>query len=257
MMPAPFLLEACCQTATGAIAAAKAGADRIELNSALSLGGLTPSGGLLTTVKAETSVPVLSMIRPREGGFAYDPSEFRCMLRDAESLLSLGADGIVFGCLTPEGTVDAERTSALCALCEGRETVFHRAIDLVPDWRRALDTLISLGVTRVLTSGQAPTAMEGTETLAAMREFVSGAIQILPASGIRPENAATLISRTGLTCVHLSASCIRHDVSWPRETPLWFSSPGLPDGGCYTDTDPEIIARTRSVLECCARAHKA
>ena len=130
----------------------------------------------------------MAMLRPRSGGFCYTDLEFRSMLRDGRELLNHGADGIVFGCLKPDGTVDEERCRRVISLAEGKPVVFHRALDVTPDWRQALDTLISLGVTRVLTSGQAPDVFFALDTIAEMIRFAGDAIEILPGAGITLRN---------------------------------------------------------------------
>ena len=183
-----ILIEACCGSADDALEAARGGADRVELNSALYLGGLTPSAGSLRVLRESSGVPVMAMLRPREGGFCYSETAFRTMLTDGELLLRAGADGLVFGCLTPDGKIDEPRVRALVALCGGRPAVFHRAIDVTPDWRRALEALIRCGVTRVLTSGQAKSAMLGAQIIAQMVRFAQGAIEILPGAGVTLDN---------------------------------------------------------------------
>ena len=165
----PMFWEICCGSAADAIAAWKGGARRVELNSDLFHGGLTPTLGALRVVRREApGLRVMCMVRPREGGFCYTDTEYAVMREDARAFLENGADGIVFGFLHEDGTVDEGRTREMRALIGAREAVFHRAIDVTPDWKAALDTLIDIGVTRVLTSGQRPTVPEGAETLRAM-----------------------------------------------------------------------------------------
>ena len=151
-----ILVEVCCGSADDVIEAKKAGADRVELNSDLFHGGLTPTVGSLLVAKRETGMKIMTMIRPREGGFCYTEAEFAVAIEDAKQLLANGSDGLVFGFLHTDGTIDVERTAILAKLAHsaGKEAVFHRAIDVVPDWKQALDLLIDLNITRVLTSGQ-------------------------------------------------------------------------------------------------------
>ena len=148
-----ILLEICCGSADDCVEAERGGADRVELNSALFLGGLTPSLGTVRIAAQTCKIPIMAMIRPRAGGFCYTAREFESMEQDARALIEAGAAGIVFGCLTSEGTPDVERNARLTAIAHdmGAQAVFHRAIDVVPDWRAALDALIQLGVDRVLT----------------------------------------------------------------------------------------------------------
>ena len=223
-----ILIEACCGSAEDALHAARGGADRVEMNTALYLGGLTPSVGSLRVLRETSAVPVMAMLRPREGGFCYSETAFRTMLSDGEQLLASGADGLVFGCLTPEGEVDEPRVRALVALCGSRPAVFHRAIDVVPDWRRALEALIHCGVTRVLTSGQAKSAMLGAETIAQMVRFAQGAIEILPGAGVTPDNVLRLLEITGCTQVHLSRRRELRDTSTRANPSLRFGHPQSP-----------------------------
>ena len=194
-----ILLEVCCGSADDVIEAHKAGADRAELNSDLFHGGLTPTLGELIVAKRETGMKIMTMVRPREGGFCYTDAEFATAVEDAKLLLAHGADGLVFGFLHRDGTLDKERTRTLAQLAQaaGKETVFHRAIDVMPDWRGALDALIGLGITRVLTSGQEPDVSLGTATVREMILYAAGRIEILPGAGITARNMDRVIAETG------------------------------------------------------------
>ena len=243
-----ILIEACCGSAEDALHAARGGADRVEMNTALYLGGLTPSIGSLRVLRETSAVPVIAMLRPREGGFCYSETAFRTMLSDGEQLLATGADGLVFGCLTPEGEIDEPRVRALVALCGSRPAVFHRAIDVVPDWRRALEVLIRCGVTRVLTSGQAKSAILGAQTIAQMVRFSQGAIEILPGAGVTPDNVLELLEITGCTQVHLSRRRELRDTSTRANPSLRFGHPQSPPEDEYKVTDAEAFARLRALL---------
>ena len=243
-----ILIEACCGSAEDAFHAARGGADRVEMNTALYLGGLTPSIGSLRVLRETSAVPVIAMLRPREGGFCYSETAFRTMLSDGEQLLATGADGLVFGCLTPEGEIDEPRVRALVALCGSRPAVFHRAIDVVPDWRRALEALIHCGVTRVLTSGQAKSAILGAQTIAQMVRFSQGAIEILPGAGVTPDNVLELLEITGCTQVHLSRRRELRDPSTRANPSLRFGHPQSPPEDEYKVTDAEAFARLRALL---------
>lgn len=202
-----ILVEICCGSADDVIEAHRAGADRVELNSNLFHGGLTPTIGSLLVAKRETGMKIMTMVRPREGGFCYTDAEFAVCIEDAKQLLQNGSDGLVFGFLHENGTVDVERTRVLAeiALGAGKEAVFHRAIDVVPDWKEALDILILLGITRVLTSGQEPDVAYGTETVREMIEYAAGRIQILPGAGINARNMERIIKETGTDQIHVAA----------------------------------------------------
>ena len=200
------LLEVCCGSADDVIEAYKAGADRVELNSDLFHGGLTPTAGALTVAKRETSLPVMTMIRPREGGFCYTEMEYKTCLEDAKILLNHGADGLVFGFLTPDGHIDLERTEQLAEIAQdaGKESVFHRAIDVAPDWKEAIDMLADLKITRILTSGQAPSVSDATDTIKEMIDYAGNRIQILPGAGITLQNVHRVIRETGTNQIHVA-----------------------------------------------------
>lgn len=240
-------LEICCGSAEDALEAARGGADRVELCSALFLGGLTPTLGTLQTVKAGTRVPVMAMVRPRSGGFCYTDTEMAVIRRDARLLLDAGADGLVFGFLRPDGTVDEARTRELVALRGARESVFHRAFDVTPDWRRALETLIGLGVRRVLTSGQASSALLALETLQEMRRFAGDAIEILPGAGIRLDNVARVLEVTGCDQVHLSCRKAVADPSAAGRG-IHFGGALYPPEDVYEVTDAAGVAAIRERL---------
>ncbi len=222
-----ILLEVCCGSADDVIEAHRAGADRVELNSDLFHGGLTPTLGSLIVAKRETGMRIMAMVRPREGGFRYTDAEFAAAVEDAKLLLAHGADGLVFGFLHEDGTLDVQRTGALAelALSAGKECVFHRAIDVVPDWRAALDTLIGLGVTRVLTSGQEPDVSLGTGTVREMIAYAAGRIEILPGAGITARNMDRVIAETGCSQIHLAAHRTRTDASVRNNRAIFY-------GGC-------------------------
>lgn len=199
-------LEICCGSLEDTKAAQAGGADRIELNSALYLGGLTPSLGTLLLAKEQCTIPVVAMVRPRGGGFCYSEDEFEVMLRDTRILLEHGADGIVFGFLHSNNTLDVERSSQMVELIHsyGKEAVFHRAIDCMDDIDSGLEQLIALKVDRVLTSGGRNTAWEGREVIARLQQKYGNQIEILPGAGLRKENALDFLTIAGTTQVHSS-----------------------------------------------------
>lgn len=208
-IPRRVTLEVCVDRLDDAAAAAVGGADRIELNAALELDGLTPPVGLLAHVRRVVRVPVIAMARPRPGNFCYTPAEFKALLRDVERALEHGADGFAFGILTTVGQVDVERCREVVRMTEqaGRTVaaVFHRAFDAARDPHAALEQLIDLGVRRVMTSGQRPTATEGAALLAELVRRAAGRIEVMPAGGVRAANALDLLRRTGCDQLHTSA----------------------------------------------------
>lgn len=255
-MKEKILFEVCCGCTEDAVQAERGGADRIELNSALFLGGLTPSIGALEAVKAQVKIPVMCMVRPREGGFCYTAFDYDTVCRDALALVRAGADGVVFGFLNDDGTVDAAR----CADFLGRvraenpevETVFHRAIDVVPDVFAALDTLTALGVTRVLTSGQRASAPQGAETIRKMLAHAAGRIDILPGGGVNAGNVRGFIAETGVKSVHASAHSLRRDTSVCGNPEIFFGGKidgrGVPEDE-YKVTDSALVGAVVRAIE--------
>ena len=245
-------IEVCCGSAGDVIEAWHAGADRVELNSDLFHGGLTPTLGSLLVAKRETGMPIMTMVRPREGGFCYTDTEFAVCREDARLLLAHGADGLVFGFLHENGTVDRERTRILTetALEAGKEAVFHRAIDVVPDWREAIDLLAELHVTRILTSGQEPEVSCGTQTVREMIAYAAGRVQILPGAGVTPRNMARILAETGADQLHVAVHRTLGDPSANNNRAIFY-------GGClYPPEDRfQLIDRER-VGRMAVQAHK-
>ena len=232
-----YLVEVCCGSAEDAINAQKGGADRIELNSSLFLGGLTPSIGELKVARKSVDIPIMAMVRPRQGGFCYTETEYKTAVADAEALLECGADGIVYGFLNADGTVDCEKVKAFVKLAGDRQKVFHRAIDVVPDWKTALAQLIDLGVDRVLTSGQEPNVLYGADTIRAMIEFANGRIQILPGGGIRKHELDRILEQTGCNQIHVYVSKNQCDSSAQCNPSIYYGGALYPSEMYYDVVD--------------------
>lgn len=200
------MVEICCGGFQDAKIASECGIKRIELNSALHLGGLTPSLGSLILTKKYTNLEVMCMVRSRGAGFVYSEWEYEQMKEDAELLMAYGTDGIVFGFLNEDGTIDEKRTSEFVSIAHRDEkiAVFHRAFDLVKDPYQAIETLIDLEVDRVLTSGLAMTAEEGIPLLKDLQKKYGRRIEILAGSGINGQNAQRIMEETQIRQLHSS-----------------------------------------------------
>lgn len=235
-------VEVCCGSLDDALEAQAGGADRVEFCSDLFHGGLTPTIGAVIEASKRLSIPFVAMVRPRGGGFCYTEPEFAAMLADAEQMLAHGASGIVFGILNPDGTVDVERNRRLVALAEGKQTVFHRAIDVTPDPFVALEQLIDMGITRVLTSGQEDTVPEGVATIRALRERAAGRIEVMPGGGIKPSNLAWVGEQTGCEWIHIAAFKNAHDPSCHARPHVTFGGALYPPEDMYPITDRNVIA---------------
>jgi copper homeostasis protein len=188
-----------------AIAAQEGGADRIELCENLLEGGTTPSLGTIEVVRKNLDIDMNVIIRPRGGDCCYSEAEFEVMKRDIETAGDAGADGVVLGILHPNGTVDKERTRALLDLARPMSVTFHRAFDMTRDPIEALDTLIELGIDRVLTSGQAASALEGLPLLTALNNHAADRIVIMAGAGITAHNAMLIIEKSGVREIHVGS----------------------------------------------------
>ncbi len=200
------LIEVCCGSYEDAYQAWLGGAKRIELNQALFLGGLTPSLASLALTKKNTELNVVSMVRPRGAGFCYSKAEYETMLLDCKLLLENGTDGIAFGFLKEDFSIDVERTEIFVKLIHtyNKDAVFHRAFDCVPDPYHAIETLISLGVDRLLTSGLENKAMDGIPLLKDLQQKYGNQIQLLAGSGVNADNALELMAQTDICQIHSS-----------------------------------------------------
>ena len=234
----PMIAEALACSADDACVAQTAGVQRLEICSAILVGGLTPSIGTFNAIRDVCSLQLMAMVRPRPSGFLYTALEFRAMLNDATALIDAGADGIVFGVLDDSAEIDVARCKLLVERAKGKQTVFHRAFDAVRDPQFALETLISLGVTRVLTSGQAPTALQGADLIRELIELADGRIEILVGGGVRPETVNEIVTRTGAKQVHLGPFLPQSDHSLD-------SSPTAAStyGGTYPVVDEQSLSR--------------
>jgi copper homeostasis protein len=199
---APYILEISVETVEAALAAQRGGAHRIELCAALSVGGLTPSPELMRAVREQVHLPIFVMIRPRGGDFVYSDAEFESMRHDIASAKQLGMDGVVFGLLTRERRVDAQRTRALVELARPLPVTFHRAFDEAADIEQALDDVIQTGAKRILTSGGAPTTPKGLAALAKLVAAAKDRIVVVPGSGVNASNILEVTQRTQAREIH-------------------------------------------------------
>jgi copper homeostasis protein len=242
------ILEACVNSAISAIEAQKGGADRIELCENMMEGGCTPSAGTIRFARQHLHIPIMVMIRPRGADFLYSDAEFEIMKQDIISAKELGADGVVFGILKPDGTIDIGRMEILAELARPMKVTCHRAFDMTADPLKALDDLISLGIERVLTSGQSDSALLGAGLIRKLIEHAADRIIIMPGHGIKEHNFEEAIRITGATEFHLyltnqvpsSMQFLRDDVKMGK--------PDLSEYG-YEVVDAERIRRAKNILD--------
>ncbi|KAG4429337.1 hypothetical protein IFR05_015179 [Cadophora sp. M221] len=213
------LLEIACFNTESALLAQANGASRVELCAEQALGGVTPSPSDFISLKSQLGIPVNVMIRPRGGDFVYSTAEMDQMKREIESFGLEGVDGFVFGMLTAEGKVDRNACQELLGRATGRKCTFHRAFDEIPEveMEDALEELIELGFTSVLTSGGKKNAVEGKEVLAKLVKLSRGKIEIIVGGGVRSGNLEVLIGITGAGSFHSSAVVGEGDLASEEE----------------------------------------
>jgi copper homeostasis protein len=235
------LVEACVDTVASALAAERGGAGRLELCDNLFDGGTTPSAGMISAVKAAVHIPVYVIVRPRGGGFVYSHDEISVMRLDVEAAKMLGADGVVVGALTREGRIDAETLRVLADAAAPLPLTFHRAFDLARDQQQALEVLIQHGVERVLTSGGAPTALEGIAAIAALARRAAGQIAIMAGGGVREETVQEIVHRAGVREVHVRGTRLASVAMTSGGDGIRLRKPLPPDEGAWEETDERRI----------------
>lgn len=201
-------LEVCANNYTSALAAQQGGAYRVELCENLADGGTTPSYGQIALAKEKLSIKIYPIIRPRGGDFLYSDEEFLIMQKDIAQFKALGCDGVVFGILNADGSIDKKRCQNLLELAHPLPATFHRAFDVCANPLQALEDIIELGFERILTSGQKPTAIEGINLIKELVKRASGRISIMAGSGVNEENVQHIIRETGVNDVHSTAKGI-------------------------------------------------
>ncbi|MDN3610817.1 copper homeostasis protein CutC [Vibrio ostreicida] len=206
-----YVVEVCIDNLESLHFALTGGADRIELCSSLTLGGLTPSFGFMKQAAALSSVPIYAMIRPRQGDFLYNPKEIECMLIDIEAAALAGLQGVVIGVLTEQGNIDTHLAAKLVkkATAHHLGVTFHRAIDQCSDYTKAIEDVAKLGCERILTSGTRRNVDDGVKVLQHMVELAKGRFTVMAGAGLTAENAKNIVQTTGIKEVHLSGKSSR------------------------------------------------
>lgn len=243
-------LEVCVDSLASARAAVKGGATRLELCSALALGGLSPYGELLEQIKAECSLPVRCLMRPRAGDFLYSREELRLLADQIRTLCRSGADGFVLGALTPEGELDVPAMEKLLDCCQGRPVTLHRCIDVARDPCAVYGTASQLGIDTVLTSGGAASCRQGTACLAqllALRDENDGP-EVLIGAGVNAEVIGELRTRLpGARAFHMSGKILVESGMRFRRADVPMGLPGL-DEWHIQQTDAAAVQAAAAAL---------
>ena len=240
------LLEVCVETIDEALAAAEAGAGRLEVCACMSEAGTTPSVGLVSEILERVSIPVVVMVRPRGGDFTYTPNELKVMLRDIASMKQVGVHGIVSGVLEPTLAIDREATAKLVDASTPLPFTFHRAFDLAPELEDAVVVLRNLAVTRILTSGGASTAIVGAGAIARLARL-AGAMTLLAGGGVRAPHVAELLQVSGVSEVHARPVIRRRDRGVGREVRFGATAPGGERGELDMQGVRELVSALRTL----------
>jgi copper homeostasis protein len=238
-------IEICAYSLESCLAAQEGGAHRIELCSSMYEGGTTPSVGFMQVALKAVSLEIHAMIRPRGGDFCYSPDELAIMETDIKMAKQVGCSGIVLGILTPEGKVNVAQTAKMVAIAQPMPVTFHRAIDMTPDYSKALEQIIEAGCRRILTSGQANRAIDGLSAIKQLVQQANGRIEVMAGSGINAKNALTFIE-AGVNAIHLSAKATRDSV-------MKYRKEGIAMGGLSEVPEYEIayadVSTIREVVQ--------
>jgi copper homeostasis protein len=243
--------EICLESADDVAAAAEAGADRVELCAALFEGGITPSAGMIEQAVAVAAgrIRVHVIIRPRGGDFIYTPSEAEVMLRDIRTAKAAGADGVVIGALTPDAEIDTELCARLVEAARPLSVTFHRAFDVTRTPETAFEDVIALGVDRLLTSGAAPSALEGADLIVRLVEKAGDRIIVMPAGGINERTANRVAEQTGARELHFTAGETVRSKTRFQPAGIYMGGALYPPEATRSVTTP---GRVRSIIDAAA-----
>ncbi len=244
MLNSSFTLEICANGYPSALAAQLGGADRVELCDNLEEGGTTPSIGQVKICVSELIIPIFPIIRPRGGNFVYSKHEVDIMLEDIIAFKDLKCPGIVIGALDENNEIHEHYTQLLIKAAGNMEVCFHRAFDRTPNLPKSLNTLIELGIKRVLTSGGQSTAIEGAKQIELLVKQAANAIEIMPGSGVNPENIQSLKDITNATTYHTTAKSSLKKLTMQNNL---INTTNLTDS--FTITDVNIVKKLVSILK--------
>lgn len=243
-----YILEGCVDSVESAVEAEKGGANRIELCSNLIIGGTTPSINLFHVVREKIDIKINVLIRPRFGDFCYTDNEYEIIKRDIEMFRKAGADGVVIGILTPEGTLDIDRMKGIMDIAKGMHVTLHRAFDMCKNPLESLEQAKKLGINTVLTSGQKNSCYEGRKLIKELVERSNGKIDILVGGGVKADIIGDMVMETGASSFHMSGKAVVDSLMEYRNPDV---SMGLNSLSEYTiwQTSSEKIARVKNELE--------
>ncbi len=243
-----YKLEICVDSVDSSIEAEKGGADRIELCGNMFEGGTTPSLGVLAITKEKVKIPIYAMVRPRGGDFCYTDTEFLVMKREAEVMKELKIDGIVFGILQADGSVDTKRCEKLMKIFDSDKITFHRAFDVTSNMEKALDDIISLGFERILTSGGEVNVMTGIISLKRIIQKAGDKIIIMPGSGINERNIKYIKDTLNAKEYHMQANKTVESLMSYRQDAVFMGATLRAPEYSYKQTDSKKVGTIKTEL---------
>ena len=243
-----FLLECATDSVESALAAAKGGADRLELRANLIIGGTTPTLALYDEVRSHSDIPLFILIRPRFGDFLYTDYEANVICREIEMFQKAGAEGVVIGSLNKDGSLNAEHMKRFIDSAKDMSVTLHRAFDMCADPFETLKQAKKLGVNTILTSGQAPSSLEGIDLYEKLIEKANGEISILAGGGIKASTIEKLLKQTSLTAFHMSGKIVVESGMEFRNPAVSMGLPGISEYNIWL-TDENNVREARRVLD--------
>lgn len=246
------ILECCVDSVESALAAARGGADRLELCTGLIIGGTTPSPCLFQEIREQSGIRVHALIRPRFGDFCYTENEISVMCREITMFHELGAEAVVIGALTPDGTLDLSAMERMLEAAKGMDVTLHRAFDVARDPFETLEAAVKLGVRTILTSGQHQSCREGRDVLRELHKRAAGQIEILAGAGIDAAAIRELAPYTGITAFHMSGKTVRASRMEYRREGINMGLPSMSEFEIWR-TDEQKVKEAREALDACMR----
>lgn len=243
-----YILECCVDSVESAVCAKEGGADRLELCANLVIGGTTPTLALFEEIRKTVDIRIHALIRPRFGDFLYTPHETAVICREIETFRKAGAEGVVIGSLTPDGSLDLEQMKRFLDCAGDMSVTLHRAFDMCRDPFAALQQAKELGVNTILTSGQAPSCVAGIERMKELAKAAGDDITILAGAGINADAVRTLLEQTDLTAFHMSGKKILNSGMIYRNPNVSMGLPGMSEYDIWR-TDPENVRAVRRLLD--------
>ena len=245
-----FMVEVCANGVESCLAAQQGGADRVELCAGIPEGGTTPSYGEIKVARRVlTTTRLHVIIRPRGGDFLYSDLEVERMAADIAVCRDLGVDGVVFGCLKADGTIDIEKNRYLMECSQGMSVTMHRAFDRAADPEQALEQIIALGFNRILTSGQQPKAIQGVDLLARLNRQAAGRIILMAGSGVTEQNIKEIRDVTGLNEFHFSGRESVPSAMQYVNPNLYMGRPGANEASLDYTTSRRVAATIAQLLD--------